>query len=80
MNKKREAHPDRCENTADGGKNTLSWGNTGDFLRVIQGLDAHIQRRDSTLSSLRSLEPGVHSWNSRWPRVSREGCEGGLEP
>ena len=64
---KKKTDSDQCEDSDDGAKNILSWGNTRDFLRVIQGLDGGIERRDSTLPPLRLLGLNFHDRDSRQP-------------
>ena len=63
-----ETHPYHRQENTDGAECSLDWCDTGYFLREIEGLDGHIQRRDSTVPPVLSRGLRNHSRGS-WERT-----------
>jgi len=63
-----ETHSERCDEGADGAKNSLGWRDTRDLLCEVHGLDGHIQRGESPVPPVRSLGLGFHGSESPWRR------------
>jgi len=54
-------YSDYREEDANGVESCFNWGDTRDILRVIHGLDGHVQRGESVVPPLRPFGIDIHS-------------------